>query len=261
MLRHPFMRAVSGFLYRGHNPNFDVFQLRPGLFHSPKNPRSPTATRSTPWRFEEFATMSEYTNVMTKMFGASKHCDQVTKCHAGTRDKGIGSPCLVTSHCHAYRNATFLNEEHMHAADTALALHEYVGLVEAYDASLTLLGAHFGLNLTAEFFTNARPSPGSKQVCKSLQARRIRSDKGMCRLLMEHSRMDALLYERAHRRFCAQLDRYGLRHRPEIVRELDKANLCGALDFSDPQAFCSFVASPAEVAKVVKDEVRCKKRS
>jgi|MDSY01.2.fsa_nt_gb hypothetical protein len=35
ILRHPFRRAVSACMYKGHSPNYDVFSLRPGFWLHP----------------------------------------------------------------------------------------------------------------------------------------------------------------------------------------------------------------------------------
>ncbi|KAH8058053.1 acid phosphatase [Aureococcus anophagefferens] len=64
VVRHPFARAVSAFYYRGHSPNYDVFDLRPGLWVRPWIKRADVNLR-------EYLALPEYANVLTKMFGAT----------------------------------------------------------------------------------------------------------------------------------------------------------------------------------------------
>ena len=82
------------------------------------------------------------------MFGASKNCDQVVKCHKSTWGEGkkYGGACLLTTGCHAYRNSTFLRPLHLTQAVRALDQHKFVGLVEAYNSSILLIADIFGLN-------------------------------------------------------------------------------------------------------------------
>ena len=127
----------------------------------------------TTYNFDEFTSFPEYWNVLTKMFGASKNCDQVAKCHKGAwnGNKKYGGACLLTTGCHAYRNASFLGPQHVTSAVRALDNHKFVGLVEAYNSSILLIGAIFNLNLTESDFAHVRPNPTLSEVCKSLNVR------------------------------------------------------------------------------------------
>jgi hypothetical protein len=111
MLRHPFARALSAFMYKvrrqaqgllvlfefkdiltyplyaclyvvslgyqqGHNPNYDVFDLRPGLWIHPMiKPRG-----YHEFSFYDYVVAPEYQNTVTKMLGYSRGCPAARKC-------------------------------------------------------------------------------------------------------------------------------------------------------------------------------------
>jgi hypothetical protein len=257
MIRHPFMRSISGFFYRGHNPNFDVFQLRPGTWFRPTESRPKINPHPAKWTYEEFVEAPEYQNVMSKMFGASKNCDQMSKCHSVQGGiKKRGGACLLTSSCHGYRNSTFLKLQHLEQAKLALENHRFVGLVEAYNSSILLLGTTFNLNISDGDYAQKRKS--SPDICKSTKSKTIQTSKKMCLRSMAVNSFDAGLYEHAHRLFCRRLREARLMHHPIVVRDLGRSNLCGPIDFSDPAAYCEYVAS-ADKANEVNDLTnRCK---
>ena len=312
MIRHPFARAVSGFFYRGHNPNYDVFALRPKTFHTPRDPGArkdgphpgkvshagythgihastlrqlvgnlcisdapsskytlnliishpPLRHHLAQYSFSEFTEFSEYANVLTKMFGASKNCDQVVKCHKSAWGEGKkhGGACLLTTGCHAYRNSSFLQPLHLSQAVRALDQHKFVGLVEAYNSSILLIADIFGLNLTESDFAHARPNPSLSEVCNSLNVRKHRSNKKACLRSMEVNRFDAELYEHTHRSFCRNLEDRGLRSHPKVIAEVTRGKLCGDLDFSDPEAYCSHISPQKDLDRIETDQIRCKNK-
>jgi hypothetical protein len=259
MIRHPFMRSISGFYYRGHNPNFDVFQLRPGMWFRPTDAKPKFNPHPARWTFEEFQEVPEYQNVMTKMFGASKNCDQISKCHAAQGGiKNRGGACLLTSSCHGYRNGTFLNPQHLSQAKLALQHHRFVGLVEAYNSSILLLGTIFNLTISDSDYAQKRKS--SSDICKSTKSKSIQTSKESCLRSMAVNEFDAHLYEHAHRLFCRRLDEAKLMHHPIVVRDLGRSSLCGSIDFSDPKVYCEYVASDQKANQVRDLSKRCKER-
>ena len=71
---------------------------------------------------------------------------------------------MVTG-CHGYRNTTYLNEEHVDAAVEALKAHAFVGLLEAYNSSVLLAAAEFGVtNLEEDDFAQSRPSAALRRT-------------------------------------------------------------------------------------------------
>lgn len=257
MLRHPFIRSISGYFYRGHNPNFDVFQLRPGLWFRPTDAKPKLNPHPSRWTYEEFHKAPEYQNVMTKMFGGSKNCDQLTKCHSvagGIRNRG--GACLLTGACHGYRNGTFLGEQHLAQAKQALEKHRFVGLVEAYNSSILLLGTVFKLNISNSDYAQKRKS--SSDPCKETKSKAIETSKSSCLKSMAVNNFDARLYEHAHRIFCRRLNEANLMHHPVVVKDLGRSNLCGSIDFSDPDRYCSFVASDWKSERATSIAQSCK---
>jgi hypothetical protein len=63
IMRHPVSRLVSAWFYRCHSPNSDCFQVRPE-FKLIKQKKKPKAI------FPEYLEMTEYNNILTRMFGA-----------------------------------------------------------------------------------------------------------------------------------------------------------------------------------------------
>jgi hypothetical protein len=68
ILRHPFQRAVSAAMYKGHSPNYDVFGLRPGFWLHPAD--KPPGYRS--FNFHDYVRADEYQNNLVKLFGDSR---------------------------------------------------------------------------------------------------------------------------------------------------------------------------------------------
>jgi hypothetical protein len=78
IVRHPFARALSACMYKGHNPNYDVFDLRPGLWlHPSVKPRN-----YHNFNFYDYVVAPEYQNSLVKMFGYSRGCADAHKCDA-----------------------------------------------------------------------------------------------------------------------------------------------------------------------------------
>lgn len=251
MIRHPFIRGVSGFFYRGHNPNFDFYNLRPGAWLPPSQQK-----RGEKFSFSDFTLAAEYRNVLTKMFGASKFCDQVSSCNqVATTSRMKGGPCLLVTGCHAYRNVTFLNETHLDIGVRALSLHRFVGLVEAYNSSVLLLATKFGLDLNELSFAPQRVN--FKSTCHNLARRKVQANLQLCKDYMRANELDARLYESMHRKFCQELREQGLWYDPMVVQDLEKLHLCGDVDFSNPDHFCPLLSSEEVWKKINEDDDMC----
>ena len=94
MIRQPWVRGVSAYFYRGHNPNYDAYKLRPGILGPSERPETLSGTdRPENIHFKEYVGMPEYQNVITKMFGDSAECPQVQHCR---RKPGSDISAFVT---------------------------------------------------------------------------------------------------------------------------------------------------------------------
>lgn len=252
MLRAPFARAVSAYFYRGHSPNYDNYGLRPGLWPGPgKRSHVVKRARST---LKEYFWLDEYRNVLTKMFGDSTSCTQVHRCGRGHN----GGACAMVTGCHGYRNASsYLDPTHVDAAVEALAGHAFFGLLEAYNASVLLASYVFGLDdLDPEDFAKSRVSSALDRRCSP--PRVLRNDATACREAYRASHLDNVLFERAHRIFCARLDESGLSRRPDIRTELQQNRLCGDVDFSNADHFCGRLETPVAKARFLLLRNRCR---
>ena len=149
---------------------------------------------------------------------------------------------------------------HLSQAVRALDQHKFVGLVEAYNSSILLIADIFGLNLTESDFAHARPNPSLSEVCNSLNVRKHRSNKKACLRSMEVNRFDAELYEHTHRSFCRILEDRGLRSHPKVIAEVTRGKLCGDLDFSDTEAYCSHISPQKDLDRIETDQIRCKNK-
>ncbi|KAJ8602270.1 hypothetical protein CTAYLR_003669 [Chrysophaeum taylorii] len=234
LFRMPFTRLASAYYYRGHSPNSDNYNLRPGVFR-PAVPRKGDDTPYARFSFRDFVELPEYQNIFVKLFGDSHGCRDARRCDRRPA-------CAVLAECHAYRNAT-LEDRHLVAAFKAIERHAFVGLLEAYNASTKLAMRVFGLEPAPDGrdFEAARSSYSLERQCSGALA--LRLDPHACRGAFFHNALDFRLYEKVHRLFCARLGLSGLLDEdPEVRAELRKADLCGEHDFSDVDFVCGRLA-------------------
>ncbi|KAH8060452.1 acid phosphatase [Aureococcus anophagefferens] len=173
-------------------PNYDVFDLRPGLWVRPWIKRADVNLR-------EYLALPEYANVLTKMFGAT--CPRDATC---AESESCG--CSRTQRCHAYRNAS-LGEAHVAAAVANLRAHRAFGVQEAFNASARLAGAAFGFAVESRDLRPDRPSAALAGRCSP--SRVMRSDPAACRAAFAGHALDVRVFEAAHREFCGRLEAAG----------------------------------------------------
>ena len=112
--------------------NYDVFDLRPGLWlHPAHRPKGYNKL----WNLDDYIAASEYANSVTKLFGDSRGCATARKCdaQAAEEEKAMGrlgktSSCVVANQCHAYRNATYMGAADVERAIRTLRTFKFVGL-------------------------------------------------------------------------------------------------------------------------------------
>ena len=110
MLREPVTRSTSAFLFRGHNPNWDRFNVREEFSNFPlKKPK---------YSFEDYLGFNEYRNIMTRMFALDSF---------------------------PYRNLTITDAE-FENAKKRLTKFRVIGIQEAFDASARLLLHTFNID-------------------------------------------------------------------------------------------------------------------
>jgi hypothetical protein len=159
-----------------------------------------------------------------------------------------------------YRNASETDERHLETAKLILNRFRYVGLQEAYNSSALLLASVFDLDEleSSDFAKQRHTSEEELMLCKGYRRRAVGSDPTVCRAVMRANYLDVQLYEFAHRAFCSRLEAHGLRNHPAVAQELAAAKLCGDLDWSDPEQFCSvFFENPEMKAFREKDSQVC----
>ncbi len=93
--------------------------------------------------------------------------------------------------------------------------------------------------------------------CKGYRRRAVGNDATVCRATMKANRFDCDLYEAVHRDFCARLNSFGLMNHPIVTAELSQSGLCGDLDFSNPDDFCSKFELPEVLKFRELDKSRC----
>ncbi|KAJ1454547.1 hypothetical protein M885DRAFT_521831 [Pelagophyceae sp. CCMP2097] len=246
MLRSPFVRAVSAFFYRGHSPNYDAYGLRPGLWVAPSRFKTPKHV----YTFKEFLGLDEYSNILTKMFGASRDCLQAQKCSRGT--------CAMTTGCHGYRNASsYLSVEHADLAVAALGDHAFFGFLEAYNASVYLAYHTFGITvLDPADFKQTRQSNSLAVKCSPASA--LRYDSEACRFAFASYELDFYVYEKTQRIFCKRLFQAGLADKPDVKKELEKYKLCDdSFSYANSSDVCGLLETPAMRARLKKHRDAC----
>ena len=147
----------------------------------------------------------------------------------------------------------------MQTAELILNRFRFVGLQEAYNSSVLLLASIFNLDALgpADFAKQRHTSEEELMLCKGYRRRAVGSDPVVCRAVMRANHLDVKLYEFAHRAFCARLETHGLRDHPAVTQELAGAKLCGELDWSDPEQFCSQFETPETQVTRKRDVEKC----
>ena len=137
----------------------------------------------------------------------------------------------------------------MQTAELILNRFRFIGLQEAYNSSVLLLASIFNLGALgpADFAKQRHTDEEALLLCKQYRRRAVGSDPIVCRAVMRANHLDVKLYEFAHRAFCARLETHGLRDHTAVTQELAGAKLCGELDWSDPEQFCSVFFETPEV--------------
>jgi len=147
----------------------------------------------------------------------------------------------------------------LQTAELILNRFRFVGLQEAYNSSVLLLASIFNLDALgpADFAKQRHTSEEELMLCKGYRRRAVGSDPVVCRAVMRANHLDVKLYEFAHRAFCARLETHGLRDHPAVTQELAGAKLCGELDWSDPEQFCSQFETPETQVTRKRDVEKC----
>lgn len=100
---------------------------------------------------------------------------------------------LVKDYQHFYRNLEMAHSDVLEIAKENLEQMDCFGIVEYMDESLELLNAKFGWSLQNDVFVNA-----------SEYGKEFSEDKEIDRMILEHNKLDADLYEWACRKFGQQ---------------------------------------------------------
>lgn len=185
LLRDPVSRSLSAFFYHGHSPNNDYFQVRP-YFKDIREGKLPKV------QYPEYIEMTEYTNIMTRMFGADSF---------------------------PYKNITITQSIFDKAID-ALDNIYFIGVQEVYDISIELLLLELNmshLNIVAE---KERDQSVSKSVKRDKSS--ILSDKQLMMKAKEMNSYDVDLYQVGLLKFCLTCMKY-----PLLVDKLKKqSDIC-----------------------------------
>eukprot|EP00617_Octactis_speculum_P016355 CAMPEP_0185763040 /NCGR_PEP_ID=MMETSP1174-20130828/21992_1 /TAXON_ID=35687 /ORGANISM="Dictyocha speculum, Strain CCMP1381" /LENGTH=427 /DNA_ID=CAMNT_0028444973 /DNA_START=19 /DNA_END=1302 /DNA_ORIENTATION=+ len=266
ILRHPFPRAISSFFYKGHNPNHEAFNLRPGEWF---NPETRPHGNKRKFSFREYADAPEYQNTLTKMFGDSRGCEVAQRCDQKADEEErrhlearTTTGCLLQAGaCHAYRNAS-LSVQNLHSAIGNINSFRFFGIQEAYNTSVLLLGATFDeLEITEADFEADRVSDMKTKACSGYIRRELSRDPVACLRVMKANWLDVQLYEAAHKIFCERLKSHGLLSHPVFLRERERSTpwLCTSFDASSPEQYCGLLNTPKVEELRQMDKDGCKK--
>ena len=178
ILRHPSDRAVSGYFFRGHSPNWDRFGVRKEF------PRDPKAW---PYSFDEYLEMPEYQNIATRMFAYDSF---------------------------PYRNLT-ISREHLESAKERLRNFRVIGLNEAYNASVHIMQSAFDIGpvLTYAQLIGADTYADNPQTLKQSSHRNkynkfrdeLKGDPALQRRVADRNWADIELFEYGQQLFCERL--------------------------------------------------------
>eukprot|EP00912_Choanoflagellata_sp_UC4_P000289 UC4_evm8s179 len=203
MLRHPVSRAVSGWFYHCHNPNSDCFDVREEFDGPNQNKRR----RKKPYKtfsFDEYLDMQEYSNVYIQMFALDSH---------------------------PYKSPIDHVEEHM-VSQAANVLNEarFVGIQEAYDASMILLAHEFNVDPSLIELRKMRKNglDCSKEKNSKKERCIIKFDiesTGSTRRkkIIDANKEDIALYYFAVRKFCARIIQTGLQSNSVVKGDLERS--------------------------------------
>mmetsp|Transcript_45679 Transcript_45679/g.92208 ORF Transcript_45679/g.92208 Transcript_45679/m.92208 type:complete len:515 (+) Transcript_45679:73-1617(+) len=170
IIRHPMTRYISGYFYRAHSPNWDRFNIRPGIFS--KHPTYPFK-----FSFDDYLAMPEYHNILVKMF---------------SRD------------AFPYFNAT-LTQQDLDLSIKRLDTFVVVGLNEAYDASVQLLLALLGVTLRDDQIHLPAAMTSTYSGDHEKFKAEVRDDHTLAARIQDANSVDAQLFEWSVDVFCKKL--------------------------------------------------------
>ena len=110
-------RSVSGYLFRGHSPNWDRFNVRKEFPNFP--------SQKPKYTFDQYLNFTEYHNIITRMMAHNSF---------------------------PYRNIE-VNHKDMLLAKERLALFKMIGIQEAFEASVRLMLHKFGVKIPHEVWS------------------------------------------------------------------------------------------------------------
>jgi len=173
ILRNPVKRSVSGYLFRGHSPNWDRFNVRKEFPNFP--------SQKPKYTFDQYLNFTEYHNIITRMMAHNSF---------------------------PYRNIE-VNHKDMLLAKERLALFKMIGIQEAFEASVRLMLHKFGVKIPHEVWSKtytAVPlkSSATKAPKKAAELKVQEKQAG------ETNSLDMQLYQWAVGNFCSELCEAGL---------------------------------------------------
>ena len=117
ILRNPVKRSVSGYLFRGHSPNWDRFNVRKEFPNYP--------SQKPKYSFDQYLNFTEYHNIITRMMAHNSF---------------------------PYRNIEVTHRDMVLAKDR-LATFKMIGIQEAFEASVRLMLHKFGVKIPHEVWS------------------------------------------------------------------------------------------------------------
>ena len=180
MLRHPVSRVVSAFFYRCHSPSSDCFGLNKN-FCKQGTPvkKCQSEFGFVPVSFDAYVhNYTEYANVFTRMFGQNNFA-------------------------YGYDPIT---AEDARKAKEVLARYAFVGLQEAYDASVLAIAHLIGVEPKLEDFSKVREAHGRTQPAKAVVKGRLREPgSSLHAAVLRANALDVDVYKHAISLFCSRL--------------------------------------------------------
>ena len=175
MLRDPVTRSTSAFLFRGHSPNWDRFNVRAEFPNFP--------TKKPKYTFQDYLGFNEYRNIMTRMFALDSF---------------------------PYRNLTITDVEFENAKNR-LSKFKVIGIQEAFDASARLLYKTFKVNIDDSLWKqnyDSKRMPLKSSIARS--PKRYAKLQPHMEGTAAANEYDIKLYKWAVGKFCVQLCDAGL---------------------------------------------------
>ena len=197
MLRDPVKRSTSAFLFRGHNPNWDRFNVREEFPNYP--------TKQPKYTFTDYLGFNEYRNIMTRMFALDSFPYRnltITYVEFSNAIKRLEKYVKAFSQPVPEMTCNRASLNHI----SVFYRFKVIGIQEAFDSSAKLLLYTFNVSMDESAWKenyDSKRMPLKSSIARS--PRKYKKLQPQTDGIAAANEFDVKLYQWAVGRFCKQL--------------------------------------------------------